>query len=196
MDVTLAIVAGGRGVRMGGPKSGLVIGGRPILEYLLERFAWRGPTMLVSGIGNELPVGWERFDVEVTDAVADQGPLRGVLTALENARTELLALVTVDMPAVTAEMVERLIAEVRGDERAMGAMFSRAIEGGTQIEPFPCVLRRGIRDLIARWIEGGKRSVHGLADEGVKVVRTVDEWGEGVWRNLNFPGDLVEMGEM
>ena len=45
----------------------------PILHYLLERFSWPGQTMLVTGMGNEHPAGWERFDQEVTDAVADQG---------------------------------------------------------------------------------------------------------------------------
>ena len=36
-DVTLAILAGGAGSRMGMPKAELRIGGRPILEHLLDR---------------------------------------------------------------------------------------------------------------------------------------------------------------
>ena len=41
---------------MGGPKSRLVLNGRPILDRL-ERFAWRGPTLLVTSPGNEGPPG-------------------------------------------------------------------------------------------------------------------------------------------
>jgi molybdopterin-guanine dinucleotide biosynthesis protein A len=189
-NVTLAVLAGGRGERMGGPKSGLVIGRRPILEYLLDRFGWEGPTMLVTGIGNEKPVGCERFDVEVTDSIAGQGPLRGVLTGLENCGTELMAVVTVDMPGVTGEMVGRLIGEIQRDVDAMGAMYERMIDGVARIEPFPCVLRRGILAVVQRRVLAGKRSARGLCEEEVKVVEAGAGWGEGVWRNLNFPGDL------
>ena len=47
-DVTLAILAGGAGSRMGEPKANLSVRGRPILQYLFERFNWPGPTMLVT----------------------------------------------------------------------------------------------------------------------------------------------------
>lgn len=189
-DVTLAILAGGKGVRMGTPKSNLTFSGKPILVYLHERFAWAGKTMLVSGIGNEHPAGWECFDREVTDAVADQGPLRGVLTALQNCTTDLLALVTVDMPAITREMLEYLIEQVKADAQALGAMYQRPIDGAFRIEPFPCILQRSLANAVARRIEQGKRSVYGLCEDRVKTVQAREEWGEGVWRNLNTPADL------
>ena len=52
-DVTLAILAGGEGSRMGYPKGELRLGGRPILPVLLERFAWEGPTLLVTAPGRQ-----------------------------------------------------------------------------------------------------------------------------------------------
>jgi molybdopterin-guanine dinucleotide biosynthesis protein A len=190
MSVTLAILAGGKGVRMGMPKSHLLFEGRPILHYLLERFHWSGGTLLVTGIGNEHPAGWEKFDAEATDAVADQGPLRGILTALDNATTDLVALVTVDMPAAGREMVEYLIEKVAADPRAMGAMYERQ-DGGRRIEPFPCVLRRSLRDVVARRIALERRSVQGLSEEGIQLVSPKACWDAGMWRNLNSPGDLL-----
>ena len=41
-DVTLAILAGGAGSRMGMPKGQLILNGRPILEYLLDHLDWPG----------------------------------------------------------------------------------------------------------------------------------------------------------
>src|SRR5438477_622200 len=125
--VTLAILAGGAGTRMGMPKSALKISGTPILQYLIERFDWLGPSLLVSGPGNERPTGCELFDREVTDPVAGEGPLRGMLTALQNASTELVAMVSVDMPAITREMLQCLIEVVRHDSGATGAMFVRKV---------------------------------------------------------------------
>src|SRR4051794_29668278 len=97
-NITLAILAGGAGSRMGRAKGELRIAGEPILEYLLDRFDWPGPTMLVTAPGREHPTGWARFTREVTDPVSDQGPLRGILTALENATTEVVIVTPVDMP--------------------------------------------------------------------------------------------------
>ncbi|MDB5911273.1 MAG: hypothetical protein JWP34_5390, partial [Massilia sp.] len=80
-DVTLAILAGGEGSRMGKAKGLLRVGpepGQPILGYLLNRLAWRGPTMLVTAPGRDHPPGWEQFDRELIDPEAGGGPLRGV----------------------------------------------------------------------------------------------------------------------
>ena len=186
--VTLAVLAGGEGVRMGGAKSGLRIGGVAILQYLLERLDWRGPALLVSGVGNERPVGWELFDREVTDAVRGEGPLRGVLTALDGAETEVVALVTVDMPGVGREHVEWLAGQL-GDDA--GVMMSRVVEGVERVEPFPCVFRKGVRASVERRLGEGRRSVHSLGEEArVKIVPAPLAWGERVWVNLNFPEDL------
>src|SRR2546430_7328455 len=87
---TLAVLSGGAGSRMGGPKGSLEVRGKPILEYLLGRFQWRGQTLLVTAPGIGRPRGAERLDREVLDPVAGLGPLRGVLTALENASTEIV----------------------------------------------------------------------------------------------------------
>src|SRR5688572_29494375 len=99
-STTLAILAGGAGSRMGRAKSLLTVHGRPVLEYLHRQFAWPGPTLLVTTPGRERPPGHELFSREVTDPVADLGPLRGLLTALEQCTTPLLIVSTVDMPCI------------------------------------------------------------------------------------------------
>jgi molybdopterin-guanine dinucleotide biosynthesis protein A len=188
--VTLAVLAGGAGTRMGMPKSALQINGIPILRYLLERFGWPGPLLLVSGPGNERPPAWELFDREVTDAVAGEGPLRGTLTALENASSELVALVSVDMPGMTREALDFLIEAMGGDARMLGTMFARKIQGSARVEPFPSVLRREARDIIARRLAAGDRAVHELTNERIVTLAPPAEWGEEIWANLNRPADL------
>ena len=106
---TLAILAGGEGARMGRPKGELRVGNQPILEYLLERMAWRGPTLLVTSPGREHPAGWQRFHAEAVDPVAGLGPLRGVLTALEHAATPHVLVTTVDMPEIDATALRWLL---------------------------------------------------------------------------------------
>jgi len=187
-DVTLAILAGGEGSRMGYPKGELRLGGRPILPVLLERFAWEGPTLLVTAPGRQHPTGWERFTREVADPVAGQGPLRGVLTALENSDTPVTVIAAVDMPRVGSEQLWWVARELHGHPDAVGLMLRHR----GQVQPLPAAFRVTAAALVRRALESNRRSLHGLlGDPSVVPVDAPREWGDHIWTNLNFPDDLT-----
>jgi molybdopterin-guanine dinucleotide biosynthesis protein A len=182
---TLAILAGGRGQRMGRPKGELKLRHKPILTYLLERFGWPGPTMLVTSPGREKPPGAEGFDREVVDPVEGMGPLRGVMTAIENCETALLVVTSVDMPGIGGEQLEWLVERL---EDAAGVMMRR----GNEIEPLPVTLRvaRARRACHEEMQITG--SIRALAkQQGFLAVEAPANWGQEVWTNLNEPGDLI-----
>ena len=60
-SVTLAVLAGGEGSRMGLPKAELAIQDKPLLTFLLDRLKWPGPTLLVTAPGREHPPGFEQI---------------------------------------------------------------------------------------------------------------------------------------
>jgi molybdopterin-guanine dinucleotide biosynthesis protein A len=191
-QVTLAILAGGEGARMGVPKGELHVGAQPILEYLLDRFAWHGPTLLVTAPGREHPPGWERFTAEAVDAVAGQGPLRGVMTALEYSTTEQLIVASVDMPDIGRPQLEWLEQRLAMRPRALGIMMSRVVDGREWIEPFPSIFRRGALDHVRPRLEHGLLAVHGLTlHDAFDLTPPRAEWGDEVWTNLNRPSDLA-----
>jgi molybdopterin-guanine dinucleotide biosynthesis protein A len=185
---TLAILAGGEGRRMGRAKALLEVRGQPILSYLLERIAWPGATMLVTTPGRERPPGWEQFGREVVDRVAGQGPLRGVLTALESAGTKVIVAATVDMPEIGRTQWEWLIEQISTRPRLLGAMCQRP-DG--RIEPFPAVFRREALAVIDSRLAAGRGSVQELAEDGdIMAVACPAQWPEAVWTNLNRVEDL------
>lgn len=182
----LAILAGGAGSRMGFPKSLLKLGDRPILAYLYERFAWPGPTLLVTSPGRERPPGWDLFTAEVVDPEADLGPLRGLLTALEHAATEVVVVATVDMPCVTREQLSWL-AEQLGDRETV---FCRV---AGRVEPFPSAFRRSFAKAVGEQLASGDASMQALARRAeVRVVDPPGDWGAETWTNLNRPDDLSQ----
>jgi len=189
-DVTLAVLAGGRGTRMGAPKGTLSLGGKPILEYLLSRIAWEGPTMLVLSPGVDEPAGSDRFERRVSDAVAGEGPMRGVMTSLENATTDVLVVATVDMPGVSRREPEFLVAEMGRSLGTLAVMLKRSPQGKELIEPFPSAYRTGARELVARLLAEGKRSMNAIAAEERVAVVPAPAWEDRVWSNLNRPEDL------
>ena len=187
-NITLAVLAGGAGSRMGIPKGQLRIGNQPILEYLLDRMNWPGPTLLVTAPGREHPPGWTRFDRESSDPVDGLGPLRGVLTALENATTPRLFVVTVDMPGIGRSQLEQLLSSAQ--ESKLGAMYERKAPDGV-IEPFPLSVRSEAQSIVRRRIDAGLLSVARLQDEaGFTTVQAPADWDDRVWTNLNCPADL------
>lgn len=174
---------------MGGPKGSLQVRGKPILEYLLERFAWEGETMLVTAPGIARPRGAERFDREVVDPVARLGPLRGVLTALENASTEIVIVATVDMPGVGREQLDWIARELALRPGIGGVMPCR----GEKVEPFPSAFRRSAVPIIEEQLGHQRRAMQGLLKlEGFVSIETPSEWPKQTWINLNTPDDFQE----
>ena len=177
---------------MGVPKARLAVRGEPMLAYLLDRWRWPGPTVLVTAPGLERPPGAEAFAREVSDPVADEGPLRGVLTALEHAETPTLLVVTCDMPCVTGAQLRWLLDALRARPGVKGAMCRHASDAGTQVEPFPCALSRDalprVRD---EYLRGGRSPMALSRLEGFVTPDAPTDWPAATWTNLNRPTDLA-----
>ena len=174
---------------MGRAKSLLHVNDRPILEFLFDRFAWPGPTLLITAPGRERPPGAGRFTRECADPVALEGPSRGVLTALENATTPLVVVTAVDMPIVDAISLQHLVNEWRSRPAALALMPARVVDGRRQVEPFPSIFHVDAADTIRARIARDERSVVRLIDD--KRFVSVDvNWEPSAWLNLNYPTDL------
>jgi molybdopterin-guanine dinucleotide biosynthesis protein A len=182
---------------MGTPKALLRVGGRPILEHLLDRLAWPGPTWLITAPGRERPPGWERFHRELVDPAAGIGPLRGILTALEHPDATEIVISTVDMPAMTTDALCWLVDELHRRPDSLGLLGRRQAESHQQVEPFPLALRAGAAPVIRRRIEAGRRSVRGLIDEpGFIAVPWPSHLPQTMWLNLNEPADLPGLADL
>lgn len=190
-QATLAVLAGGRGSRMGGPKSQLRIGDRPILIDLFERLVWPGPTLLVTSPGREHPPGHESYDREVTDPVADEGPARGIVTALESSRTPTVIFLTLDMPRIARAHLEYILDRLRRSPNAHGIMLRRRVDAREQVEPFPCGMRTSAASVIAARLKQGHRSISDLVGvDGFSAIAAPSHWPGEIWTNLNTPEDL------
>jgi molybdopterin-guanine dinucleotide biosynthesis protein A len=190
-QTTLAVIAGGKGERMGLPKSQMHFQKQPILAWLLREMRWPGPTLLVTAPGVAHPPSADLFDREAVDPVEGLGPLRGLLTALEESSTSIIAAVTVDMPAVRWPMLAWLVGILTVQQDAKGVMCRVGGERAWRIEPFPSSFRREAREEIAGRLGAGKRSVRDLAAlPGFLALEAPHEWPAETWTNLNTPAEF------
>jgi molybdopterin-guanine dinucleotide biosynthesis protein A len=107
--MTAAILAGGRGTRLGGrDKSALAVGAGSILDRQLAVLRALTPHLLI--VGGNASHGQTAAARIVPDLVPGAGALGGLYTALVEAPTEQVLVIACDMPFVTAPFLARLAA--------------------------------------------------------------------------------------
>jgi len=188
-NVSLAIIAGGRGSRLSGiPKGLLTYDGRSVVSRLLDLQALVSEVLLVS---NE-PSPYASFALRtVADVVPNRGAPGGLHAALVHARTEWVLAVGCDMPFIVPAVAE-LILSARADEQIVAfeingrlepllALYHSAIAGawGAALSPQP-----SFRDIFQLF------RVRLLSEE---MLRAVDPSMRAIV-SINTPADLAQFG--
>jgi molybdenum cofactor guanylyltransferase len=183
------VLCGGRSSRMGTDKALIAIDGVPLFRRVAERLAHAAwPVFVAPGTTGRLgEVGYPNL----SDAVADSGPLGGIVSALRASPHPLVAVVGVDMPFASGDVL-RLLADLIGDADAAVPVT----EEGPQ--PLHAVFARSALPTLERALVDGQRSVQGALQQ-----LTVRDVGPGEWRaadpsgrfafNLNRPEDIAKI---
>lgn len=187
---TAAVLAGGKGKRLGLDKTGLVIKGEPVLRRIVFLMMEIFPRVLVvAQEGNhsleEVDDGKVRV---VCDIIPDKGPMGGIYTALARSEDPYVFVTACDMPYPRPELIRRLLTEAPGWE----AVVPRR---GRYIEPLFSVYARNVRERMREKLEGGRLKIYEFIGE--LRVRYLEE--EEIARydpeflsffNVNTPEDL------
>ncbi len=179
------ILAGGRSRRMGGKDKALLeLGGRPLLQHVIDRLREQVTELAISS--NRPAASYADFGLPViADRLADyQGPLAGTEAGLVTWPDQPLLTVAVDLPFLPHDLVSRLHEQLQDDRCAYasnGESHSLAI-----------LWSPGQASALAATLQNGQRSVHAwLAGHGRKVVFTPSA-AEDVGFNINTDEDLAE----
>lgn len=182
MQLTVAVIAGGAGRRLGGRVKGLLeVGGRPIVERLFALAAVSDEVLVVT----KTPEAFAGFGHPmVNDLVADKGAPGGVVTALVHARTDWVFAVASDMPFLERAHLDTLLRHVRDDLDVVVATRDDTVE------PL-CALYR--RTLASQWRPSldANPSLRALI-AGVRHLRV--ELPARALESVNTPEDLLRLG--
>ena len=188
--VSVAILVGGYGSRMGGvDKAALELNGRPLLDYVLEAVTPFASEIFVVANDDRL-VGDSRFTV-LRDPESHAGVLPAMLTALDAATSPLLLLLACDMPFVNRNVVGFLLDLAARYDAVMPYVqsFPQAMHAVYRVAP----CREAVRNLLADE-SGGRRMISVLDDvAAVRVpedeIRKLDPEIRSFF-NVNTPYDL------
>lgn len=188
VPLTVTILAGGHGSRLGGvDKAALDLNGQPLLEHVLASLAPLAREILVIANDDRL-AGDSRLRV-IRDPEPHAGVLPALLAALDTATSDLMLLVACDMPFVSRPLFEHLIdlaadydavvPKVDGYEQVMHAVYRVG----------PC--RAAVRGAIE---QGRRRMIAFLDDVSALTVDASDlrpyDPALRSFFNVNTPEDL------
>ncbi|RLI84465.1 molybdenum cofactor guanylyltransferase [Archaeoglobales archaeon] len=106
-----AILAGGKGRRLGGVEKGILkVGGKRIIEYILESLE-DFEKVIVCRDEDQSKL-YSKFDSTITDILKGMGPLGGIHAALSHFNDNVLV-VSTDMPFLNREVCKVLYEECR-----------------------------------------------------------------------------------
>jgi molybdopterin-guanine dinucleotide biosynthesis protein A len=185
-EATAIVLAGGRSSRMGRDKALLPVGGRTMIEHVVDQLRPHFAEILVSA-GE--PERYTFLGLEIAvDHKPGLGPMAGVASALARSRHEVNFVVSCDLASVPVDLMSRLLREAR-----TGADVIVPVTANSHYEPLFAVYRRRVRPLLERALEGGARKLDSIYD-GCET-RTMPLRADEVLRNINTAGDYRRLIE-
>jgi len=183
------VLAGGRGLRMGGIDKGWIeLAGRPLIAHVLARFAPQVGEVLISANRNIERYASLGYTVITDDVPGDfSGPLAGLRAALSHARVDLVCSVPCDSPMLPVDLVARL----REALQATGAQLAVA-RTSDRIHPVFALYRRELRSTLDAYLAAGERTVQAWQKRQRSVEVSFDDVPRA-FENINTPADLERL---
>lgn len=155
------LLLGGHSTRMGGSKADLVWGERSLASHIADVLTQTvdGPVVVVGAPGQVIPV--LPVGVEIaTDAVPDQGPLRGLEAGLMaiGDRADAVFVASVDLPLLNSAFVRALLAALTDPFDAVVP-----IADGHR-HPLAAVYRTSVLATVSALLAEGVRGANALPD--------------------------------
>jgi molybdopterin-guanine dinucleotide biosynthesis protein A len=185
--LTIAIQSGGQSSRMGQDKALVHLGGKPIIEYVLERVEGLGDEILIT---TNHPADYAYLGIHVEgDADPGAGSLPGLETALKASHHSYTLVLACDMPFVSRPLLEYMIelmphADIIVPQRQGYFEPMHAIYSQRCLKPIEIVLKRGETRVVSFYDQVQVR----IVDE--TELAQFDPQGMSFF-NINTPQDLI-----
>jgi molybdopterin-guanine dinucleotide biosynthesis protein A len=152
-DVIGAVLAGGRGRRIGGDKPSLELGDKTLVRHAVSALCAAGVDVaLVLRPGQPVPLAAHTIAV-VRDEIEDAGPLGGLQSLLRWLPVEWALVAACDQPFLSPRLLQSLMNERRDGIEAICARPS------DRLEPLPGLYHRSVLPAIDGALERGARSL-------------------------------------
>jgi molybdenum cofactor guanylyltransferase len=186
--LTAFLLVGGKSTRMGRDKAFVEFEGKTLLDRALSLLRGVTPEVLLVGSRDRLA----GYGAVVEDVFPNAGPLGGIHAALRSSGTDSNLLLAVDLPRVTADLLQYLVR--RAEKTKALVTVPRTADGW---QPLCGVYRRAFAEPAELALKQGRNKVDALFDQALLDVVSEGELADAgfspwAFRNINTPEDLGE----
>lgn len=163
-EITALLLAGGRGMRMGGVDKGLqMLHGEPLALHVMRRLAPQAGPLLISAnrhTARYAELGEPFHATVISDTLPDfPGPLAGLLAGLRAARTSFVLSAPCDTPGLPTDLADRLAAALDARDSGIATVTTTDAQGDTSIHPVFALVRTSLADDLEGFLQAGERKV-------------------------------------
>lgn len=194
--ITGLVLAGGRGMRMGGVDKGLqTLHGEPLAVHVLKRLAPQCGALLISA--NRHPEIYAALGAPFgATIVADTlpgfpGPLAGLLAGLRTARTAYVLSAPCDTPGLPTDLAARLAQAMDANQADIATVTTADAHGEVSLHPVFALLRTTLADDLAAFLDAGERKVRAWYARHKTVEVTFTD--ERAFYNINSLQELSDL---
>lgn len=154
-QVTIVILAGGRGRRMNEQDKGwAVLAGKPLIQHVIDLVSQQSSNILINANQNINRYQALGYPV-VSDQLSDfQGPLAGVAAAMEHVTTPYILTLPCDAPYVDGEYVQKMLAGLISGQTDLAVAFD-----GARIQPIHAIIPVRLLDDLKQFLGKNSRKV-------------------------------------
>jgi len=190
--VTTIILAGGESSRLGGIKALQVVGGKSLLQRVIDRVTLVSDRIVV--VGFSARPGLPAAGIEYRqDLYPGKGPLGGIYTGLVASRSVYNLVVACDLPFLNVELLRHLIKLSPG--------FDAVVPRVGKTQPLCAVYSRSCREVMKAQVESNLLKISRFLDSvNVRYIeeaecRSIDRRLLSFF-NINSPADLARANRL
>ena len=185
ITISAVILAGGKARRMGGQNKGLqILGKQSLIQHVINRLQPQVHDISINA--NRSQTEYAKFGFPVfSDELPDfQGPLSGMLTALEKAKSDFIFFTPCDTPFFPTNLLDKLQSAVKNDHTLIAYACDEERE-----HPVFCLMSVQLKEKLRHYLASGERRLLQFMKEngGISVTFTKEE---GNFENFNTMDDL------
>ena len=153
ISISAVILAGGQAKRMGGMDKGLqTLHGKPLFQFIYDRLHSQVEHISVNANRNQAIYAAAGLPVFGDNIEGFQGPLSGILTALERSETDFVLFVPCDSPFFPDNLLEKLKSAV-----VFHGVSIAYVHDGEREHPTFCLMARSLKEKLAAYLVAGDR---------------------------------------
>lgn len=185
ITISAVILAGGKARRMGGQDKGLqILGKQSLIEHVINRLQPQIHQISINTNRNQTEYAKFGFPVFSDELPDFQGPLSGMLTALEKTKSDFILFTPCDTPFFPMNLLDKLKSAVKNDRTLIAYACDEERE-----HPIFCLMSVQLKEKLRHYLASGERRLLQFMKEngGISVKFTQEE---GNFENFNTLDDL------